>query len=113
MPPSFIWALLIIKDFLSCPPSVGCDPSQSIFLKKKSIRFKRGPQGILLHCERITKDDLHFKCKHLGLISFAFFHVNMKNGFSLFMQPKLSFEVILWCLSCSSAFPFLGDCLNF
>jgi hypothetical protein len=42
MPPSFIWALLIIKDFLSCPPSVGCDPSQSIFSKKKEHYAQKG-----------------------------------------------------------------------
>jgi hypothetical protein len=45
---------------------------------------------------------VHFKRMHLGLISFAFFYVNMENDFSLFMQPKLSLEAISWCLGCSS-----------
>jgi hypothetical protein len=47
---------------------------------------------------------LHFKCIHSELASFAFSHANMQNGLSLFMQPKLSFEVISWHLGCSSGF---------
>ena len=54
---------------------------------------------------------------HSELVSFAFFHANMQNGFSLFIQLKLNFEVISWCLSYSSGFSkcmttFLGDHLN-
>jgi len=60
----------------------------------------------------------HFKHMHLGSVSFAFLHVNMQNGFSLFIQLKLSFEVISWCLGCSSGFSkcvvtFLEDLLKF
>jgi len=40
----------------------------------------------------------HFKYMYLELVSFVFFYVNMQNGFSLFIQLKVSFEVILWCL---------------
>jgi len=47
---------------------------------------------------------LHCKCMQLESTSFAFSHVNMQNGFSLFMQSKLSFEVISWCLGCFSGF---------
>jgi hypothetical protein len=56
----------------------------------------------------------HFKRMHSELESFAFFHANMQNGFSLFMQLKLSFEVDSWCL-CFSNFlgVWLGYCLNF
>jgi hypothetical protein len=37
---------------------------------------------------------LHFKGIHSESASFAFLHANMQNGLSLFMHPKLSFEVI-------------------
>jgi hypothetical protein len=46
---------------------------------------------------------LHFKGIHSESASFAFLHANMQNGLSLFMHPKLSFEVISWHLGC-----FLG-----
>jgi hypothetical protein len=36
----------------------------------------------------------HFKRMYSESVSFAFFHVNMQNGFSLSIQLKLSFEVI-------------------
>jgi len=50
---------------------------------------------------------LHFKCMHSESASFAFSHTNMQNGFSLFMQSKLSFKVISWCSGCLSGF-FIG-----
>ena len=60
----------------------------------------------------------HLKHMHSKLVSFSFFHANMQNGFSLFFQLKLGFEVILWCSSCPSGFSrymvtFLGYHLNF
>jgi hypothetical protein len=56
-------------------------------------------------CERMIKMAfLHFKCMQLESTSFAFSHANMQNGFSLFMQSKLSFEVISWCSGCLSGF---------
>jgi hypothetical protein len=58
---------------------------------------------------------LHYKHIHLGSVSFAFFHANIHNGFSLFMQPKLSSKVNLRCLGCSLGFlgVWLGYHLNF
>jgi hypothetical protein len=56
----------------------------------------------------------HFKRMHSESASFAFFHVNMQNSFSLFMQLKLSFEVDSWCLGSSGLLVvWLGYRLNF
>jgi hypothetical protein len=88
MPPRVVWALLVIKDFFcTCPPNVGCDPSQGILSRKKAYGSKGDCKGFFRIVKgRLKMAFLHFKCKHLGLVSFAFFYVNMKNGFSLFMQ---------------------------
>jgi hypothetical protein len=47
-PPSIVWALSIIKDFFgTCPPSVGCDPSQCYF-KKNALGSKGDFKGYIL-----------------------------------------------------------------
>jgi hypothetical protein len=56
---------------------------------------------------------LHFKRIQLKSTSFAFSHANMQNDFSLFMQSKLSFEVISWCLGCLSGFLSVRISLEF
>jgi hypothetical protein len=69
------------------------------------IRLKKGLQGIFSIVKGLSKMAfLHFKCMHSELASFAFSHANMQNGFSLFKQSKLSFEVISWCSGCLSGF---------
>ena len=55
----------------------------------------------------------HFKCKQLESISFAFSHANMQNDFSLFMQSKLSFNVISWGSGCLSGFLSVRISLEF
>ena len=48
LPPSIVWALSIIKDFFgTCPPSVGCDPSQCYF-KKNALGSKGDFKGYIL-----------------------------------------------------------------
>jgi len=56
---------------------------------------------------------LHFKRMQLESTSFAFSHANMQNDFSLFMQSKLSFEVISWCLGYLSGFLSVRISLEF
>jgi hypothetical protein len=56
---------------------------------------------------------LHFKCMQLESTSFAFSHASMQNGFSLFMQSKLNFEVISWCSGCLSGFLSVRISLEF
>jgi hypothetical protein len=45
--------------------------------------------------------------------NFAFSHADIQNGFSLFMQPKLNFEVISWRLGCFSGFMGVRISLEF
>jgi hypothetical protein len=59
----------------------------------------------------------NFKRMHSELVNFSFFHANIQNDFSLFIQLKLSFKSVL-CYCYSSGFfrcmvTFLGDYLNF
>jgi len=77
-----------------------------VIFQEKYIRLKKGLQGIFLEFVKgLSKMVfLHFKCMHSESASFAFSHANMQNGFSLFMQSKLSFEVISWCSGCLSGF---------
>jgi len=56
---------------------------------------------------------LHFKCMQLESTNFAFSHADIQNGFSLFMQPKLNFEVISWRLGCFSGFMGVRISLEF
>jgi hypothetical protein len=98
-PPSFVWASLIIENFLFClsvlfghfqsarfffffvslshlPPSVGCDPSQGYY-QKNITRLKRGLQRIYFNLVKgLSKMAfLHLKCIHLGAVSLAFMWV--------------------------------------
>jgi len=56
---------------------------------------------------------LHFKCMHSESASFAFSYANMQNGFSLFMQSNLSFEVISRCSGSLSGFLSVRISLEF
>jgi hypothetical protein len=73
--PSFAWAALIIKFFRTCPPSVGCDPSQGYF--QKSNRLNMGLQRIYFSLVKgLSKMAFpHLKLMHWGSISLAFMRV--------------------------------------
>jgi hypothetical protein len=96
MPPSFVWAPLMIENFhlhplvllghfqssrfflcLSHLPLIwGVILAKVIYLKK-SIRLKRGLQMIYFSLVKglSKKAFLHFKLMHLGSVSFAFMRV--------------------------------------
>jgi len=79
-PPSVAWELPIVEVFsisLALAPSMGCDPSQGFFFKKKCTRLKKGPQRIYFSFVKgLSKMTfLHFKLMHLGLVGFAFMRV--------------------------------------
>ena len=85
-----------------------------MFLRKSYQAQKGTTRDFFRICERLIKDGLlHFKCMHSELASFAFSHANMQNGFSLFKQSKLSFEVISWCSGCLLGFLSVKISLEF
>ena len=111
--PSFAWAALIIEFFRTCPPSVGCDPSQGYF--QKCNRLKMGLQRIYFSLVKgLSKMAFpHLKCMHLGAVNLAFMrvckviiHSNKTQLWSHFMV----FFCFCFCFCFSS---FLGVWLPF
>ena len=122
MRPSLVWIPLIIEDFCvsrTCPLVWGVILANVIF-QEKCIRLKGDYKWFFVSIVKGLSKIVfsHFKRMYLESVSFAFFHANMQNGFSLSIQLKLNFEVISWCFGCSLGFSrcmvtFLGDHLNF
>jgi hypothetical protein len=105
MPPRVVWAFLVIKDFFALAPPVEGVILAKVIFQEKSIRLKRGLQRIYFSLvKRIIKDGLSSSQMHAFRIGKPCFHTNMQSDFSLFIQIKLSFEVISWCLGCLSCF---------
>jgi hypothetical protein len=76
-----------------------------LFFKKNVLGSKEDSKGFFSFVKGLSKLAFsHFKRMYSESVSLAFFHLNMQNGFSLSIQLKLSFEVISWCLGCSSGF---------
>ena len=97
IPLNFLWAPSINEDFffifIALAPSMGCDLSHDYFFKKNLLGLMGTVKRYIQPCERIIKYNISSFQMHLGSVSLAFFHVNMQNGFSLFIKLKLSFEV--------------------
>jgi len=101
--PSFVWASLIINDFFFVyfsylPPVWGVILVGVNFLKKNALGSKRDCKRFFFSLVKgLSKMTFfHFKHMYLGLVSFVFFNVIMRNGFSLFILLKLSFKVVSW-----------------
>jgi len=77
-----------------------------VIFQEKRIRLKKELQRIFFSIVKGLSKMVfpHFKRMHSESVSFVFFYTNTQNGFSLFIQLKLSFEVISWCLDSFSGF---------
>ena len=114
MPPSFVWAPLMIENFLLCPlVLLGHFQSLRFFLclshlppvwgviltkviSKIVIRQRGTANDIFQPRERIIKNGLSSFQTHALRIGRPCFHASMQSDFSLFIQIKLNFGVTSW-----------------